>query len=56
MKHLAIALIAVAVIAADFLAGLYHLPHSTQHSWGATDTAVLAAVGVWFMIHSGRES
>lgn len=51
MKHLAVALIVLGVVAADFFAEVLELSAKSQKAWSQADTLVLVLAFVWFAIH-----
>jgi hypothetical protein len=57
VKHFAVALIVIALIAADFLAGVPALHVAARHarSWAFVDTLALVLAGAWFVFHRDKD-
>lgn len=54
MKHLAVALIVVALIAADFLCDLLMAGKAPEgHGWATADSIGLVCATLWFFHHRG---
>lgn len=56
MKHLAVALITVAMIAADLASDLWLNGTTDDRGWATTNTIVLVAATWWFWHHRDRTS
>jgi hypothetical protein len=55
VKHLAVALIVIALLAGDFMAHLW-LDADEAHGWAVCSSLGLVFAGFWFFHHRGGES
>ncbi len=55
MKHLAVALIVISLIAADFGSDLWMNGTADNHNWAMTDSFALLLAALWFWHHREGE-